>query len=273
MDETACKICNNKTEKLFQGKILNKHIVQYYQCTHCQFIQTEKPYWLAEAYSSAIGEQDIGLLRRNNKLVPQVVEIFQRSRINSDSKFLDYGGGMGVFVRLMRDEGYDFYLYDKYCENKFAKHFQIEELQNQHFEAITAFEVFEHLEQPKEDIKTMLQHSDMLIFSTELQPNIQFKSINDWWYFAPLGGQHIALYSKQSLEELAQQFGVYFYTNGTHIHVFSKKEIPHPFQQKKSIKNIFVRIGQKLIRIFEDKPIKRKSLISSDEEQILKKLQ
>ena len=39
-------------------------------------------------------------------------------------KFLDYGGGYGILVRLMRDVGYDFYWFDKYSQNIFAKGFE-----------------------------------------------------------------------------------------------------------------------------------------------------
>lgn len=60
-----CKICNNLIENFDKAKVLNKYDVQYYRCPNCGFISTEEPYWLDEAYSSAIACTDIGLIMRN----------------------------------------------------------------------------------------------------------------------------------------------------------------------------------------------------------------
>jgi len=38
-----------------------------------------------------------------------------------------------VYVRLMRDEGYNFYRQDVYCENIFAKSFDVEDLKEKKF--------------------------------------------------------------------------------------------------------------------------------------------
>ena len=101
-----------------------KYDVTYYQCESCRFIQTEQPYWLNEAYSSAITHLDIGLLSRNLYLmneIPRLIDgLFPESK-----RYLDFGGGYGVFVRLMRDLGYDFFRFDTYCENIFADFFDI----------------------------------------------------------------------------------------------------------------------------------------------------
>ena len=62
-----------------------------------------------------------------------------------NEKFLDYGGGSGLFVRLMREKGFNFYYYYKYSLNIFAKGFEVDLKNNFSFEVITVFEVFEHL--------------------------------------------------------------------------------------------------------------------------------
>ena len=85
-------------------------------------MQTEKPYWLEEAYSTPIAAEDTGILKRNydNRIIASaVIEGF----FNAGAQFLDYGGGWGILTRLMRDDGYDFYLMDKYSENLFARGF------------------------------------------------------------------------------------------------------------------------------------------------------
>src|SRR5688572_4643623 len=100
-----CKICENKCEEVFIEKVLNKYQVKYFQCTDCKFIQTEEPYWLPEAYQNAIAKLDIGLIWRNLNF-SKTVENIIKENFNVHGRFLDYGGGYGMFVRMMRDKGF-----------------------------------------------------------------------------------------------------------------------------------------------------------------------
>jgi hypothetical protein len=218
-----CNICKSPIKEIYKAKVLHKYDVQYYKCTSCGFIQTEKPYWLEEAYSSAITRQDIGLLYRNHITLP-LLKTLSKVYFSKNIKMLDYGGGYGVLVRIMRDCGYDMYRLDKFCENIFAKGFDDE---NGKYGLLTAFEVFEHLENPIEEMKKMLQHSDHIFFSTEVQPHDHVTPEN-WWYMTPQAGQHVSLYSLKSLEILATGFGLNFYTNGINFHLFTRKKINQP---------------------------------------------
>jgi len=117
-----CKICSGSAIKIFKGRVLNKYVVNYYKCIKCGFIQTEDPFWLKEAYSNAIANQDVGLVHRNLQVSTTVGAIVMQ-HYNYKAKFLDYAGGYGLFVRIMRDKGFDFYWKDSYCQNIFAQHF------------------------------------------------------------------------------------------------------------------------------------------------------
>jgi hypothetical protein len=219
-----CKICSSQSNDLFKAKVLNKYEVAYYKCQECGFIQTEDPYWLNEAYESAISSVDTGIVTRNfvnSKIVSAIIRFF----FNKREKFLDYGGGYGLLVRLMRDKGFDFYRFDKYSENLFARCFDINDLNNKNgFELITAFEVFEHLNSPLDEIKEILSFGTSVLFSTELQPVSPIKSVEDWWYFSPDSGQHVSIYSKQSLISLADKLGCNLYSNGKNIHLLTLKK-------------------------------------------------
>ena len=59
-----CKVCGASSDFVFRGTILRKYDVAYYRCPTCDFMQTEEPYWLAEAYSSAISYLDLGPVNR-----------------------------------------------------------------------------------------------------------------------------------------------------------------------------------------------------------------
>ena len=218
-----CNICQTPAQEVFQAKILGKYETAYFQCPKCGFLSPEKPFWLSESYTSAITSLDIGLLKRNLEL-REVVTALVRTYFNPNAQFVDYGGGYGVLVRLLRDRGLDFYRQDIYAENLFAKSFELADAAGQKFELLTAFEVFEHLENPLEEVEKMLQLSDNILFSTELQP-ISNPTPDTWWYILPEIGQHISLFSRGALEALAQKMGLHLYTNGKNLHLLSRKKI------------------------------------------------
>lgn len=168
-----CKICSNETYYIFSAKILNKHNIKYYYYDHCGFLQTEEPYWLKYAYSNSISITDTGIMARNigNSKITAVIIYFLFKKF---SKFLDYGGGYGIFTRLMRDIGFNFYWYDPQSTNLLARGFEIIS-KNYKYELVTAFEVFEHFAEPIKEIESMSQFSDNILFSTELLSSVLHK--------------------------------------------------------------------------------------------------
>lgn len=182
-----CKICDYFIACVFDtAKVLEKYKVSFYQCDRCGFIQTEEPYWLAEAYSNAIGDGDIGLPERNLiqvELTKTLLTLF----FEQGRQYLDYGGGYGLFVRLMRDNGYDFHLYEPNSDNLFAKTFGINLPTDLKFHVLTAFEVFEHLVDPLAEIEQMLKLSSNIYFSTTLLPKPSPRP-SQWWYYSLEGG-------------------------------------------------------------------------------------
>jgi glycosyltransferase involved in cell wall biosynthesis len=233
-----CNICESTSNLFSEYQILGKHHIKYYQCTECGFVQTESPYWLEEAYSDAIADSDIGLVYRNLNLSALATRMIG-NHFDSDASFLDYGGGYGLFVRLMRDQGFDFHWEDKFCQNIFAKDFLLN--QNIKYELVTAFEVLEHLVDPLPEIESMLKFSDSILFSTELLPANNPRP-GEWWYFAPQTGQHISIYSTLSLQKIAAKLDLNYYSDGSSYHLFSRKSLPSnifsllpPIEQKKSL--------------------------------------
>lgn len=228
-----CKICDSDTEIIFSKTVLSKYNVNYHRCKNCGFIQPDEPFWLPEAYQNAISDMDTGIFVRNQKN-KKVVSLLLKLCFNKKEKFLDYGSGYGIFVRIMRDSGFDFWAYDRYASPLFAKAFDLSDkiIEEKSFEVITCFEVFEHLEKPKNEIKKMLQFSDTIIFSTSLTDHEFKKSgadgLKNWWYISEETGQHISLYSYKSLQILAQKFGLNFYSNKYNLHILAKKKI-NPF--------------------------------------------
>ncbi|RPI02481.1 MAG: glycosyl transferase group 1, partial [Ignavibacteriae bacterium] len=118
-----CKICGRTSSKIFRRIILNKYDVDYFQCSSCEFIQTEEPYWLEEAYRHSITTEDTGIVKRNILLAKRTSAVLF-FWFHSYGQFLDYGGGYGLFVRLMRDAGFNFFWNDPFTENLFARGFE-----------------------------------------------------------------------------------------------------------------------------------------------------
>jgi hypothetical protein len=265
------KITGGDTSLLFTKRILNKYDVKYYRCDETGFIQTEDPYWLEEAYSSVITKLDIGLPYRNIDLSERVSKLLA-TKFNYKGIFLDYAGGYGLFTRLMRDKGFNFYNTDKYCQNLFAEHFDLTDLPPAAtFELVSAFEVFEHLPNPIEEIKNILEFSDNLLFSTELQPE-KLADINNWWYLALETGQHIAFYNVESLTYIAKHLGYNFYTDGKFLHLFTKqlfsKDVIKPVRD-----NFLLRKTKKIVKkIDEIKYGRMESLLMTDWQYIKDKL-
>jgi hypothetical protein len=218
-----CKICSSPTSATVVAKVMSRHDVQYFRCPSCGFVQTEEPYWLAEAYTDAIARSDIGLLERNLRLAVVAGAVIG-AFFKPEGEFLDYAGGYGLFVRLMRDRGFDFYRYERQCPNIFAEGFDAGPEAAGPYEILTAFEVFEHLVNPLEDIERMLGFSRNVLFSTILVPP-SAPNPGEWWYYALEHGQHVSLYTLEALTRIARRFGLNLCSDGTSLHLLTAKRI------------------------------------------------
>lgn len=216
-----CKICHSPTKKIFNHQILNQYRVDYYQCNSCGFAQTEEPYWLNEAYSESMNFGDTGQVNRNinasKVLLPLIHFLF-----NPGGKFLDYAGGYGMFSRMMRDIGFDYFWDDKYTKNLIGLGFERPTEKTQ-FELVSTFECFEHWVDPMSEIETILQETDSIFFTTNLISRPAPKP-EDWWYYGFDHGQHVAFHSADSLRFVAQKFGLYFHSKRG-FHLLTKKKI------------------------------------------------
>jgi hypothetical protein len=218
-----CFICQAPTENFGKATLLGKYSVFYYRCSQCGFVQTEEPYWIEEAYAEAISHADVGLVQRNQRRLPIVTALIG-TFFQAGGKFIDYGGGYGLLVRLMRDAGFDFYRSDRHCTNLFARGFEAEQEGNGSFELLTAMELFEHLVDPIGEIERMLGYSRSIFFTTLLLPDPAPK-LGNWWYYVPEQGQHISFYTRKSLEVIAERFGLTLVTDGESRHLLTDRRV------------------------------------------------
>lgn len=207
----------------FSNSILGKYKVQYYFCEECGFLKTEQPYWLDEAYQDAIADTDIGLVSRNIGNSQTLVVVLQLI-FGGWGKFLDVAGGYGLLARRLRDYGIDCYTTDTYCQNIFAKHFEPDD--NFIADALFAFEVMEHIENPYQFLHETFQTygCKTLFFSTAtFQTTIPDKN---WWYYTPETGQHISFYQPRTLVYLAQKLLCEYHQIVPGLHLITDRPIP-----------------------------------------------
>ena len=255
MEQINCKICNSKASLAFNSKVLSKYYVKYFKCPGCGYLFTENPYWLDEAYKNPINISDTGIMARNiyfSKIVSAILYFcFDKS-----AKYLDYAGGYGIFTRIMRDIGFDFYWHDDFTTNLLARGFEKSESR---YELLTAFEVFEHFVNPIDEVKKMTELSDNVLFSTVTIPD-EIPS-KDWWYYGFEHGQHISFYSETTLKTIAKKFGMNIYPF-KNLFLMTKKKL-NPFKLK--LLFILSHFGLNLFVKF-----RMKSLTDDDSKKMLK---
>jgi hypothetical protein len=207
-----CHICKSSSNLFGDMLLLSKYRVKYFRCTACGFMQTENPYWLEEAYSDAIALQDVGIMSRNELNASLTASLL--SMLFPDVKgALDFGGGHGVFVRMMRDRGYNFFWRDLFASNNFARGFEYNP--QERYDFLTAFEVLEHFVDPMSELEVLMANADNVFVSTLTVP-VPAPPLSDWWYYVPSSGQHVSFYTREALEFIAARFNRHLQTNGSY---------------------------------------------------------
>jgi len=175
--ETICRVCKTQTEFVGVRPLLQSE-VSYFECPNCGFVQTEGPYWLEEAYEETINISDTGIVARNptnrNIVISKLLML-----VGLNQKVVDFDGGYGLLVRLLRDGGVDAWHSDPYCDNLVAVGFEDD---GSHVFLVTVFEAFEHFVDPNTVLAKMFALAPNILLSTDLIPKPMPK-FDDWWYY------------------------------------------------------------------------------------------
>lgn len=219
---SKCRCCRNSNcNYLFDSEVIGKE-VSYYECPDCGYVQTEIPHWLKQAYEISINDSDTGIMVRNITNARYTISTLFCLGILKDN-VLDYAGGYGLLVRLLRDYGVEALWSDLYSKNLLAQGFE-HNSEIKHVGLVTAFEVFEHFVHPDEEIERIFELGENILFSTELVPE-PTPNADDWWYYGKEHGQHIGFFRTRTLEKIAQKKGKYFSTYANSYHLFSSKPV------------------------------------------------
>lgn len=200
----TCKICSGSVYECGKVVVRRKYHASLLACTYCKYVCMDPVTWLDDAYSRVIDTSDTGYVARNMATAGFVSALFSRLHA-SDAYYCDYGAGYGMLVRMMRDRGFKFHYYDKYCDNLFAPYCEASVDLFGTYEAVVACEVFEHVLNPVEELDHMLQYGKVVVFSTETVPDDTSK-LQSWSYLGLGHGQHVSFYSEMSLAALAAKY-------------------------------------------------------------------
>ena len=207
---------------IFTHRVLGKYDADYFFDPKCGYIFAHSPLWLGEAYNSAISALDTGLLARNIRNIEVVTKSISQDSLCC-SRGIDLGGGLGLFVRGMRDLGFDFYWVDAYADNALARGFEGD---IGDYDIAVSFEVLEHVPNPIAfliDAKARYKFSTCFFsatcFAEDAIPS------PDWWYWAFDTGQHISFFSLRSLRWMANELGMDLYHVKDDVYAFSTRTI------------------------------------------------
>ncbi|MBY0430353.1 MAG: methyltransferase domain-containing protein, partial [Rhodospirillales bacterium] len=213
-----CRLCGGPTELRFHQIVLNRHRVGFHECLDCNSLQTEAPFWLDEAYADPRPLTDVGIVQRTLDLTMRLDPLLLRFEATNQQVCLDFGGNNGLFTRMMRDKGYNFFCYDRYVPNFYTPCHDATTTPVREAAVITAFEVLEHLSDPARDLDEIFGFDpDVVIATTETYRGQD----SDWGYLSLDNGQHVFFYSLAALDRIATQRGYRLLSNGN-LHIFHR---------------------------------------------------
>lgn len=240
----------------FSKLLLGKYDISFFRCGNCLCLESEPPYWLDEAYGGQRALPDIGMASRTLQLQCLVFFMSKVLRLSRTAKVLDWGGGNGLLVRLLRDIGLDAHVFDTYARNFYAVGFERQESTS--YDLITAFEVWEHFVDPSTELEGFFSRSPAhILISTGLYEN----QGDEWNYLTPLSGRHVFFYSAAGRDFVARRFG-YQLTGRGGLSLFSKLALSK--WQRICVQFLFSRRGALLARMAFNLIPKDRRLIAAD---------
>ena len=195
-----CKICSSQTERLWD----KKKDIMYHRCVSCGFIFLDE-----SAIVDRVLEKKHYEKHNNSFKCIGYVKMFDEFIFKSISPLLstlktvlDFGcGHTPVLAELLKRKGLEVDYYDFYF-------FPNEMYKNKQYDLITSTEVFEHLKEPKEVLKTLvnsLNDNGYIILMTQFPPSDDEEFLK-WWYRRDI--THISFFTPKSFEIMAEEMGL-----------------------------------------------------------------
>jgi hypothetical protein len=178
-----------------------KYDVGYFRCVKCGSLQTEEPYWLAEAYSADVPEEDAAYLSRNLEVARHAKLMLHLFGVPKSATVVDFGGGLGIVARLLAESGWTTFVHDKFTASPFPG---IKWTEGRKADFLLASEVFEHLPNPAQDLEEVFGLQPRFLYARTTRYRHEG---SDWFYLAPETGQHVFFFTDEAMRMLASRYG------------------------------------------------------------------
>ena len=174
------------------------------------------PAWLEMAYSTAISGLDTGIVERGL----DIANVLTAFLIGQKGAVVhDFGGGIGLLARIMRDRGFNCFSWDPMAEYSLPLPTRDVEVAD----VVTLIEVLEHLTNPVEIRAEISKITDTIFISTHLIPNSGIAK--NWDYLQTETGQHIFFCSPKTLRIIGQVLGMEVTSNNKNLHVLHRRSL------------------------------------------------
>jgi hypothetical protein len=214
----ACRLCGGVVSARFSLRILQRREVLFLQCSACGSLQTERPDWLADAYTRNLAALDTGAAQRN---INSLAASWAVARLCGFRDIVDFGGGDGLLCRLLRDYGLNCYVADMHASATYALAFTQPDFERP--ELLLLFEVAEHFAKPRAEFDALFERRPAaLLMSTDLYTG----QGPDWPYLTAQSGQHVFFYSERALEKLAQVHGYRAFFSAPFVLMVDPRRVP-----------------------------------------------
>jgi glycosyltransferase involved in cell wall biosynthesis len=217
-----CRLCYGKTVQRFSVTLLGHHRTGLHECAVCGSLQTDPPHWLDEAYADPRPITDTGIVQRTLENSITCADLLARLAVSESDICVDFGGGNGLFSRMMRDKGFNFFCFDRYVDPFYVPHHAAGDHGIKHATVVTCFEVLEHLPEPAKDLMEIFSYQPDLLIATTSTYQGQGA---EWPYLSVENGQHVFFYSAPALGQIAEAYGYHLITTGS-LHLFCRRQ-PH----------------------------------------------
>ena len=195
-----CKVCQENTSSM---KDVKKELV-YYRCISCGFVSLDDACMVDNTTERKHYEKHNNTLECTGyvQMFEEFINISVLEYKESIQTVLDFGcGEEAVLAHLLEEKGFEVDVYDIYFHSKKV-------YEHKQYDLIISTEVFEHLQEPKVVLKTLvhsLNSNGYIILMTKFPPKDD-KEFLAWWYRRDI--THISFFTPKSLEVMGNEVGL-----------------------------------------------------------------
>lgn len=224
----SCNICSSTDREVY----CRKDSIDVFRCRQCGLIyagetQSSKnieKHYSKEYFENYLKTESFHLKKRFEKRIREI------KKIKLPSVLLDVGCGVGSFLRLARNEGYEAsgvelsYYAAEYARNNFGLSVFNGELKDANFAAetfdiITLWHVLEHVTDPKKfliEVNRLLKKNGILVVEVPNIESIAAKiSLMNWELMAPT--EHLFYFNPHTISRLLKETGFSIIKNQTYF--------------------------------------------------------